>query len=196
MLMLFLKKKKAPKESDANLIAMYRNSLDAKYIGEVYQRYTHLVYGVCLKYLKNEEDSKDAVMEVFEKIADELKRHNVENFQSWLHSVAKNHCLMKLRKAQSVHKREGAYRKFAEAVMENNGELHLIGEEEQESLLERLSEGIHTLKTEQKTCIQLFYFQEKSYQEIADSTGYSLKQVKSYLQNGKRKLKIYLTTKR
>lgn len=178
--------------SDKELITKYRYSYDSAYVGELFQRYTHLVFGVCMKYLKDRDESQDAVMDIFEKVLTDLKKHDVDNFKSWVYSVARNHCLMKLRKESSMQVHKNGFEHFAKEFMENGTPLHLESEEEYELLRQRLNKGIEQLNGEQKECIELFFLQEKSYQEIADSTGYSLNQVKSYLQNGKRNLKIYL----
>ena len=190
--MLFFKSKKNEFDSDLELIERYRNSHELRYVGEVYHRYTHLVFGVCMKYLKNEEDSKDAVMEIFEKLMEELKRHQVENFKSWLFSLTRNFCLMRLRKEKSARKNEEGYQKYEAGFVDSDEWAHLFTEKQNGTLSEKLSLGINTLKTEQKKCISLFYFEGKSYDQIAGETGYSQKQVKSFLQNGKRNLKIYL----
>ena len=191
--MLFVRTGKRREESDAELIVKYRNSGDSAYIGELFQRYTHLVFGVCMKYLKDMEGSRDAVMEVFEKIMSELKRHEVENFKPWLYFVAKNHCLMKLRKESSMHSHKDGYNKFFTDFVESEDAAHLMnGKAEEEQVHDFLRSGIENLREEQKHCIVLFYFENKSYEEIAGSTGYSLMQVKSFLQNGKRNLKIHL----
>lgn len=178
--------------SDAELITKYRYSYDSSYVGELFQRYTHLVFGVCMKYLKNPDESKDAVMDIFEKVLTDLKKHDVDNFKSWIYSVARNHCLMKLRKENSLSPHKQGYENFMKEFMENGTPLHLENEEEFERLRIKLTSGISQLNDEQKECVKLFYLEEKSYQDISDKTGYSMKQVKSYLQNGKRNLKIYL----
>jgi RNA polymerase sigma-70 factor (ECF subfamily) len=53
-----------------------------------------------------------------------------------------------------------------------------------------LEKCIETLGDEQKQCVKLFYLQEKCYKEITESTGFDMNKVKSYIQNGKRNLKI------
>ncbi len=176
------------------MITRYRNSHENKYVGELFQRYTHLVYAVCLKYLKQEDDSKDAVMEIFEKIMLELKRHDIQNFKGWLHSVAKNHCLMHLRKEQSELKKVEEFKKVEDGFVELELPAHLNNNHSKEQQLNELQLAIGQLKPEQKECVELFYLREKCYQEVAEITGYSLKQVKSYIQNGKRNLKINMST--
>src|SRR6187399_1216131 len=110
--MLFVRSDSRKLETDAELIAMYRNSGNTAYIGELFQRYTHLVFGVCMKYFKNVDESKDGVMDVFEKILTELKRHEVENFKPWLYFVAKNYCLMKLRKETALNVHQEGFKRF------------------------------------------------------------------------------------
>lgn len=191
--MLFVRSDSRKQESDAELIAMYRNSGNTAYIGELFQRYTHLVFGVCMKYFKNAEESKDGVMDVFEKILTELKRHEVENFKPWLYFVAKNYCLMKLRKETALHIHQEGFKRFYGDFMEFEDMAHLLnGKADDAQVIEFLKSGIQQLRDEQRQCIELFYFETKSYQQIVDETGYSMLQVKSFLQNGKRNLKIHL----
>ena len=146
----------------------------------------HLVYGLCLKYLKDKEESQDAVMQVFEKLIESVKKHEIQNFKSWLYVLAKNHCLMAIRsrksKSQSVE--------FEPDIMESNLILHHEDESELEDDLQKLENCIEKLQNEQKQCVELFYLQKKPYLHIAEKTGFDLKKVKSYIQNGKRNLKI------
>lgn len=132
-------------------------------------------------------------MEIFGKIMSELKRHEVENFKPWLYFVTKNYCLMKLRKESSLLAHKEGFKRFYSAFMEFEGLSHLLnGKADDTQIMEFLKGGIENLREEQRHCIELFYFENKSYEEVARHTGYSLMQVKSFLQNGKRNLKIYL----
>lgn len=194
--MAFIKLVRDKNSTDSELVSSFRLSHNSDYVGELFQRYTHLVFGVCMKYLKEEEASKDAVMEIFEKLLIDLKKHDVDNFKSWLYSVSKNHCLMKLRKDKSQANHVNDFGKDSLTLMEIDEPLHHTNGEEQELLDKSLYEGIEHLKEEQKTCVELFYMQNKSYEEVSEITGYSMMQVKSYIQNGKRNLKIFLTEKR
>ncbi len=189
---LFGNKKNTNELSDNELIAQFRKSHNAQTLGILYKRYNHLVFGVCLKYLKNEENAKDAVMQIFEELFQDLKQHNIQNFKSWLHSKARNFCLMKIRKQATVNKRHQVY----EHSFSPNDAYDNFWEENEENNLEKqltdLEMAIELLKDEQKECIKLFYLQQKSYAEIVTLTGYELKKVKSYIQNGKRNLKKLL----
>lgn len=178
--------------SDAELITQYKKTSDSSALGELYKRYSYLVFGVAMKYLKNEEESKDAVMGIFEKLIEDLKKHEIHNFKSWLHSVTRNFCLMKLRKEQNLAEKEHAYKKNEATVVEFAPEPHLNGESPKELQLQMLEKGIKHLKDDQRICVELFFIQGKCYQEVADSTGFTMKQVKSFLQNGKRNLKLFL----
>lgn len=169
---------------DRELLNKYQQTQDLQVLGALYHRYMHLVYGVCLKYLKNPEDSKDAVMQIFEKLIGQVNRQEIDNFKSWLYVVSKNHCLMELRQ----QKKWIISKENDQVVMEIIDDLHPNGEEK-ELDLERLSQALLNLPEHQKQCVELFYYQNKSYQEIAEETGYEIKKVKSYIQNGKRKLK-------
>ncbi len=178
--------------SDSELIERYRYSYDNAYIGELYQRYSHMLFGVCLKYMKDEEKAKDLVMDVFEKVLKDLKRHDVENFRTWVYSVAKNQCLMQLRKEKRTEARKDEYEHLSKEIVEFDLPEHLNGESQAETDA-KLNKAMEALKKEQRECIKLFFFDKKSYEEIEQQTGYTYKEVKSHLQNGNRNLKIQLT---
>ncbi len=186
--------------TDEELIHRYRNSHKKIYLGELYQRYTHLVFGVCLKYFKNEEDAEDNTMQIFELLISELKRHHITAFRPWLYVVVKNHCMMEFR---NIAKNNKVNRKLQYELggisVENTEESHLLEEGDKEGdkefVLEHLKNGIDELREEQQTCIELFYLKDCSYAEVSKITGYSLNEVKSYIQNGKKNLKRYITAK-
>jgi len=167
------------------MLADYRKTGNLEVLGGLYERYMPLVYGLCLKYLKNEEQSKDAVMQIFEQLIGKLKIHEVTNFKSWLYTLARNHCLMDLRTA---NKHE--FVNIDEYGVENNVFLHQDGEESNEGQLTVMSRCMETLSEEQRLSVDLFYLQQKCYKEISDITGFDINKVKSYIQNGKRNLKI------
>jgi len=196
-LALFLKKRVVEKSdplSDQELIDLYIKTDDTVHIGELFDRYAHLVYGIALKYFDREDDRREAVMQVFEKLYTALKEHKIDNFKCWLYSVAKNHCLMILRKENTVSFNEQLQiKKFQQDFMDFNGDFSL-NQAEDEIIDKKLPEAIKQLSDEQRICIELFYLHEKSYKEVADTTNYSMNQVKSYIQNGKRNLKIMLET--
>lgn len=179
--------------SDTELIERFRHSHDAKYLGHLYLRYTHLVLGLCFKYFKNEAEAQDAVMDIYEKLSKELKKHNVDHFKSWLYMLSKNHCLQVLRKDKQNYKKQDAFEVFLSNSMETDVEMHLIERKEKESLLLKLEKTLPLLKDSQYDCVKAFYLDSKSYQDIADELNISLKEVKSNIQNGKRNLKIKMT---
>ena len=188
--MAFLKNISSTDQSDTELVSAYRQSGDLKVLGELYQRYMELVYGVCLKYLKEPELSQDAVMQIFEELVSKLKKHEVENFRGWLHQVAKNHCLMQLRDKPGKNTVEVKDSIAAEAE-ETDKESLLLNEKTYEYMGEALKE----LNADQQLCVTLFYMEKKSYQQIAEQTGYSMMQVKSHIQNGKRNMRILIEKK-
>ena len=188
--MLFFKRNNLKNFSDAELLEKFLQKQDNAFLGELYERYMALLYGLCLKYLKSRDDAKDMVMHIFEKLNEKLpQQSHIENFKSWLYTFARNECLMQLRKDKKMFFQENT-----ENFMENIQESHLGIEikEEQELTLELLEKGLDSLSQEQKDCIQLFYLEKQSYQEIVDKTGYTMLQVKSYIQNGKRNLKNFM----
>ena len=170
---------------DLELIRQYKASGDLAVVGHLFSRYTSLVYGVCVKYLKDRDEAKDAVMQVFEKLVHSLKEHSVENFKSWLYVTARNHCLMQLRAQKGKFKEE-----LSPSLMETELPLHLEDEPELEQNLSKLEKCIEALAEDQKQCVQLFFLQEKCYRDITSLTGFDLNKVTSYIQNGKRNLKI------
>ena len=171
--------------SDQVLIAEYRKTGSLEVLGELYGRYMHLVYGVCLKYLKDEDQSKDAVMQIFEQLISKLKVHEVSNFKSWLYTLARNYCLMEIR-SSAKH----SVVPIEENFMEKDAFTHLDIDDTRERKLSVMEQCIEKLPAEQKDTISLFYLEQKCYKEVADITGYDLNKVKSYIQNGKRNLKI------
>lgn len=177
-------------ETDEVLIARYRQEGNLSDIGILFNRYTHLVFAVCFKYLRDEEKSRDAVMQIFESLITDLKEHEVHSFKSWIYSVAKNHCLMQLRHEKTGNQiiKEKA-EKINETFMESEEDMHLM-EKDSRPDPEKLREALGELKEEQRICIEMMYLQERSYKEIAGLTGYDLNQVKSYIQNGKRNLRL------
>lgn len=172
-------------QDDAVLIAQYKHTGSLEVLGVLYNRYMHLVYGVCLNYFKEEEASKDAVMQIFEELILKLKIHEVQNFKSWLHVLTRNHCLMAIRK-NAKHDTIS----IEDAFVENTEFVHLDIEDAKEKQLTVMEKCMDTLSEEQKVSVDLFYLQEKCYKEVAEITGYEILKVKSYIQNGKRNLKI------
>src|SRR5688572_22774456 len=171
--------------SDIELIQEYQRTGELNLVGVLYNRYMSLVYSVCLKYLKDREESRDAVMQIFEKLMVSLKQHEIAHFKSWLYITSRNHCLMALR-AKKGKNFEGISSDF----MENEVLLHLPDEPEMETNLSKLEMCIEHLVAEQKHCVKLFYMEQKCYKEIVQITGFDDNKVKSYIQNGKRNLKL------
>jgi RNA polymerase sigma factor (sigma-70 family) len=171
--------------SDVELIAQYKESGDMSLIGTLYHRYMTLVYGVCMKYFKDRDESKDAVMQIFEKLIVITREHEITHFKSWLYVTSRNHCLMALRAKKGKN-----FERISPDFMENGLLLHLDEEPEIESNLIKLEKCIEHLVLEQKACVTLFYMEQKCYKEIVQITGFDDNKVKSYIQNGKRNLKL------
>ncbi|MET6998995.1 RNA polymerase sigma factor [Chitinophaga defluvii] len=185
--MAFLQQNIMQDTDDAELIREYKASGKLDFLAALYQRYMGLVYGVCLKYF-DEEASKDAVMQIFEELIVKLKQYEVQNFKSWLHVLARNHCLMKLR---AMKNKEGRQVSIEDRpLMESEEILHHENGFSLENNLQVMEKCLETLPEEQKRSVNLFYLEEKSYREVCLITGYEMNKVKSYIQNGKRNLKI------
>ena len=177
--------------TDQELLAQFYQDRDNELLGVLLQRYTLLLLGVSMKYLKNEEEAKDCVQQVFLKVIQELQKYKVEYFKSWLYMVAKNHCLMKLRDRQGKIPAE-INEKLIAAPQEETDKQALV---QNDHTLELMENSIQELNREQQQCVILFYLQKKSYQEIAADTGYTMMQVKSHIQNGKRNLRNLIEKK-
>ncbi len=178
--------------SDIDLISLYKKSEDKEIVGELFKRYTKFVFLVSMKYHKDEDKSKDSVMQIFEKLFTDLLNHKIENFKSWLYMVTRNQCLMDIRKQKKNLKNQKELKKDSETFMENDMNSHPMGNDVKESKIKNVQEAINQLNDEQQECVRLFYMEDKSYAEITEITHYPLKKVKSYIQNGKRNLKNIL----
>lgn len=174
------------KLSDEELIYRYAQRGEHMAVNSLFERYGHLIYGVCLKYLKNTDAAKDAMQQIFIKLLEDLKRFDIERFKPWLYQVAKNYCFMQLRRSVKVVNNEIVQDEHVEF---EDGWHQKI---EQEELLNALEKAVDSLNKEQKQCIEMFYMQSMSYQQIAAQNGTTIKQVKSAIQNGRRNLKMKL----
>ena len=176
--------------TDQELLERFYKDRDNHWLGILLPRYTMLLFGVCMKYVKQEEEAKDCVQQIFIKIITELPKYRVEYFKSWIYTIARNHCLMKLRDQQG---RPAALNEDMLAAWDEDRTLnpHM----EKEARLGQMGAALEELGSAQKLCVILFYLEKKSYQEIADATGYTLMQVKSHIQNGKRNLKLLMERK-
>ena len=183
--MAFLKNISSGEQTDEQLVTAYKQSADINLVGSLFQRYMELVYGVCLKYLKNPDNAQDSVIAIFEELVLKLQKHEVDNFKGWLYTLSKNHCLMRLRseKKQTIVN-------FDVELVQSEENVHLNGELEKEENFRKLDYCLGQLQNEQRTVIELFYLQGKCYNEIAETTGIEWNRVRSYIQNGRRNLKI------
>jgi RNA polymerase sigma-70 factor (ECF subfamily) len=176
--------------SDAQLLESYQADNNSAWIGILLERYTLLLFGVCMKYVKNEAEAKDCVQQIFLKVLMEVGKYKIDYFKSWLYMVAKNHCLMKLR---------GQHDKIIREINENyvpaTENIPKTEWEENERMYQLLELSLDELNEEQKRCVTLFYLQKNSYQQVSEKTGFNLQQVKSFIQNGKRNLKLIMEKK-
>ena len=175
--------------TDAELLDLYYADKNQEWIGILLERYTILLLGVCMKYLKDETEARDCVQQIFLKVLTEIGKYRIDFFKSWLYMVAKNHCLMRLREKGSKSSKELSDHHAVTTDIDNQ---ELITNEKNYDLLE---EALNELNEEQKQTVILFYLNKNSYQQVSEKTGFTLMQVKSYIQNGKRNLKILLDKK-
>jgi len=175
--------------TDRQLLENFYADQDNEWLGILLQRYTLLLLGVCMKYLKNEEEAKDCVQQIFLKALTELKKYKVDFFKSWIYMVAKNHCLMKIRDRKMPVELTERFLSSAEEEPDRERVL------QNDQAIELMAETLKELGPEQQQCVTLFYLQKKSYHEISEKTGFTMLQVKSYIQNGKRNLRLLIEKK-
>jgi RNA polymerase sigma factor (sigma-70 family) len=188
---LFGKKNNA---SDEELAQEYYHSGDKSYVGRLFEKHVKTVYGVCLFYVRDKDLAKDLVMQIFEKLLTELRKSEVRNFKAWLSFVVRNHCINELRRHKNRRFVPESYLDFEmkEAGLEEEEKISGVSDE---TMLGYMTEALPQLKEKQRRCVELFYLQDRSYQQIAESTGFSVNEVKSYIQNGKRNLKLIIEEK-
>ena len=178
--------------TDEELLNNFYKTNDDYWLGILLQRYSMLLLGVCMKYLNDEESAKDSVQEIFLHTLNEIKKHKVSYFKGWIYSVSKNHCLIKIRKQKhAVLKTEELFDDKHDRGEDNELQQKL----EKENIFENLHDSLDELNSEQRRCVELFYLENKSYKEIEQITGFSILQVKSFIQNGKRNLKQFMEKK-
>ncbi len=171
--------------SDEELLRRFHDDGNGSWLALLFDRYLELVFGLCLKYLKEESRAEDAVMEIFESLHRKLPDQEVSHFRNWLYSFVRNHCLMALRKEN---------RRPIDSV-----DPLLVQLPDSEHLLEEAIEAnerdlalhdcIGQLNEEQQRCIRLFYLEDHTYKDVARLTQLNLGQVRSHIQNGRRNLK-------
>ena len=176
--------------SDDELLKQFVETSNQELLGQLYARYVPLVYGLCLKYLRHTENAEDAVNNIYEELTQKIHKYRIENFKTWLYSVAKNHCLQTLRKEKNR-----IFEEIDTRIMESDDFEYLIDVGEDKQKENALNFCLTTLTEEQRQCIVQFFFEEFSYADIAEKTGFALNKVKSYIQNGKRNLKICILKK-
>jgi RNA polymerase sigma factor (sigma-70 family) len=187
----FIKTISSDQFSDLELVAAFKKDGDMQHLSTLYQRYMELVYGVCLKYFKDNERCKDAVMDIFEELNKKLRVYEVSNFKSWLHVLTRNHCLMQLRSPRNL-KNVAFNNEFMQSeLVEHPEEEHLQKEED----FTKMDQCMEKLPDMQKQMIQLFYLQNKCYNEIVSVTGYEWSKIRSHIQNGRRNLKLCMEEK-
>lgn len=183
--MKWLKRSKEPDPFDeASLLKLYLETGDLVPLGELFRAHSSMVYFVCYRYLQDSEKSKDAVMQIFEELIVKVKKQEIRQFGSWLYVLSKNYCLMQLRSSKKME--QISLDEFVEFPVS----LHQENTEEKEQQLTAMEKCLERLPEKQKQSISLFFLKERCYKEIVEFTGFSLKDVKSYIQNGKRNLKI------
>lgn len=176
--------------TDRDLLDRFRRTGNSDWLGKLYERYMELTYGICLKYFQDEGLAEDAVMAIFESLLVKVPEHDIQNFKSWLYTFARNHCLMELRreKTRPNLQLESEFMQF-----EQFG--HLLEEYSENGHLRHLEDCMHDLMPQQRSCIKLFYYEGKTYKEIAEMKCDEIGKIRSYIQNGRRNLRICLEQK-
>lgn len=174
--------------TDEALLSHFQQSGDLAYLSALYERYMPMVYGVCLKIYRDPLKSEDAVMSIYEELVRKAREHQIESFRGWLYVLARNYCLMEWRKNNrhrtDYHAPENmVYYDAVEATFEVE-----LPVEKGKPLEKCMGELPH----QQRKSVELFYFEDKSYKEIAVLMAEEVGKVRSYIQNGRRNLRICL----
>ncbi len=175
--------------TDEQILEIYRSQNKPELIGELFNRYTHLVYGNCLNILEDTEQARDAVMQIFEKLLTTLAESEIRHFSSWLYQVSRNHCLMELRRQKTHRKSTEALKASQMDLFVESAETMHLNDEDGDLAHRKLRNAMASIKGDQRKCLELMYLEGKSYREIAEITGLDWNQVKSHIQNGKRNLR-------
>lgn len=183
--------KKKEYTSDEELLKDYKKSGNKELFADLFKKHVTIVYGTCLFYLQDKDEAQDATMQLFEKLMTETINRDINNFKGWLSFVVRNHCISIIRKNKSLSKHIKSYYEFEyeTPVYDEEEKINSVNDE---FMLEHMKDCLPKLKDNQRICIELFYLKNKSYQSIADETSFSLNEIKSYIQNGKRNLKLLL----
>lgn len=183
--------KKKEYQSDEELLKHYKQSGNKELFADLFKKHVSVVYGSCLFYLQDKDEAQDATMQLFEKLMLDINNREIDNFKGWLSFVVRNHCISLIRKNKSQTKNIKSYYEFEYEAPDYEQE-EKINSVSDDMLLENMKDCLPKLKEDQRVCVELFYLKNKSYQDIANETNFSLNEIKSYIQNGKRNLKLLL----
>jgi len=183
--------KKRDFATDEELALNYFKTGDKEFVGLLFEKHVKTVFGVCLFYFRDKDIAKDAVMQIFEKLIIELKKTEVKNFKGWLSFVVRNYCISELRKNKNKFHLPESYLDFEVNETSLEDEEKILGLSDEE-MIDHMQNCLVDLKENQKVCVELFYLKNQSYQQICDKTNFSLNEVKSFIQNGKRNLKLLI----
>jgi len=183
--------KKKEYSSDEELLKHYKQSGNKDLFADLFKKHVSVVYGTCLFYLQDKDEAQDATMQLFEKLMLDINNREIDNFKGWLSFVVRNHCISIIRKNKSQNKNIKSYYEFEyeDANYETEEKINTVSDD---VMLENMKQCLPKLKENQRLCVELFYLNDKSYQDIANQTGFTLNEIKSYIQNGKRNLKLLL----
>lgn len=183
--------KKKEYSSDEELLKHYKQSGNKDLFADLFKKHVSVVYGTCLFYLQDKDEAQDATMQLFEKLMLDINNREIDNFKGWLSFVVRNHCISIIRKNKSQSKNIKSYYEFEyeDANYETEEKINTVSDD---VMLENMKQCLPKLKENQRLCVELFYLNNKSYQDIANQTGFTLNEIKSYIQNGKRNLKLLL----
>ncbi len=166
-------------ETDFELLDRFRRHGDRAAFERIVARHRPWLHRVCARLLRSDEAARDATQDVFARVLNRLDTFRGDNFPGWLKAIAVNCCLNTIDRDKRWAPLEAA----GEAPAADLGpELQLL----------RLEEGVRArhliarLPERQKIVFCLKYIDDCSYQEIERLTGFSNKEVKSFLQNARR----------
>lgn len=168
-------------------IRAYFQSGDSEYWGRIFEKYKKRIFLRCLTLLQDNEDASDLTSETFIKAHENIQKYDMKRpFFPWLQQIATNLCIDLLRRKTIIQ-----FTQTDEKIEFHSAE-DVTKKVENRELGDTILKALKSLKNHQKRCFCLFYIHRKSYKEIAELTGYSYNDVRSYIQNGKRKFKLVM----
>ena len=176
------------RRDESSLLLKYLKTNDLSYLLELYRPYMHLVYGLAFKYVKDPKQSQEIVYCIFKKLIKDIKRQEVRVFGNWLYNLSLDFCKQWRDRGRTESDQIVALGGSTQTPVEFYDDKDDDSFEEEISSME---DEVMRIKSQQEKCSQLFFKEQRCFQEIADITGWEVSEIKYHVKNAKRKTNIY-----